>query len=1111
MLHVFHLNVGRQLNLDVSYSAQPVDRLQEEVERRTNIPKSDQILLISGGIVLSPGKCLSSYTSAGSESNPIFLVSRLKASEHREKHQKCEEEFQPMTQLTLDLEKDLSNLTRQPFSVENAAIFPQLAEKVEAASQRLADVCLQLVAEQHNIYQGWCSVVANLDDTIGAFHRHIRKFCRKRDWLAQSRQAIEEMLEKLPHYLELIKRLPLVRPLVEANPLAESRCRAASGDSSSSDGSSSNTPAPSLLSWISGTDEEMDVNELGSKIATDLNVVLENSVLVTFEQCEDFTASRLRDVQMKEIRGITQRFTQLNNYVQKMSRLKVDQSHFAECVCMHQQKLSDCGDRAVQNDIYAGMGCFLVEMVKNQKWMLDVAKRFGLAKLELLENIRRRLEWVISTHEYIHAADTEVFVQRERVAVLIRRLELMKQLRVAPYLYAQAVAEIKRRQALRRQFMEWAKQVSARSSRLFVDETKHRKALSARLDSHFLGSLFQCLEKTFPAFALEPPEPFDCNLPCIEYEHLEQIYLAMPELSSCLRLSHGIHSLAESSSPSKADVRTPRVSFYSSTPPGEEQRMSSGSPCFFHSTENLPFCGSSSFGSLSYKTNSDVDLSANEQVKAVEETDSPADTSSTFQRSAPISIPSVRQSSQSLFPRLPSSMSSCGSGSLPQAERFFGTQQYDVLFDGSDSVGRSFDLHPLSPDFISVSPFPGELHESLLPPVDSAKASDSVLLSKQAHLLQELSGTTAELVKAKEEIVSMQTRLDRWATTGSQLKDLLCSCRKHMGDELSDLALSLHSMSDLLAQNVTRAQSKLVESAQKHDAAVTSTERIKEPSTFRPAISSASCYYVSKSDCHLHECGLDVDNDRRMAQSDQAQMVLFKNSRLTLDAPKDDVQPHTSPPVDGQFCIEDVDSLRQLYLVKLAELKDLSERLKPFPFHRMATPPFALSTSGSGTFSPDNVHETELFSPGMPTFLDEADLRSIVKCCVDTLIENVSADSSHKSASVMSVGCTQTDIDYRISVVTIEPGDVVLVIYEPTMETFVLFCLPKVYYVLTESSVRRLGLSRDTATDQCKWTFGRVTKKQLCQTKKSSNRYNLPVGAKFYRVSVEPIAGAIAS
>ncbi|KHJ44232.1 hypothetical protein D918_05584 [Trichuris suis] len=99
MLHVFHLNVGRQLNLDVSYSAQPVDRLQEEVERRTNIPKSDQILLISGGIVLSPGKCLSSYTSAGSESNPIFLVSRLKASEHREKHQKCEEEFQPMTQV----------------------------------------------------------------------------------------------------------------------------------------------------------------------------------------------------------------------------------------------------------------------------------------------------------------------------------------------------------------------------------------------------------------------------------------------------------------------------------------------------------------------------------------------------------------------------------------------------------------------------------------------------------------------------------------------------------------------------------------------------------------------------------------------------------------------------------------------------------------------------------------------------------------------------------------------------------------------------------------------------------------------------------------------------
>ena len=50
--------------------------LQRSVASTTRVAAEEQVLLVSGGQVLDPEKPLASYSGAGTEANPVFLVSR---------------------------------------------------------------------------------------------------------------------------------------------------------------------------------------------------------------------------------------------------------------------------------------------------------------------------------------------------------------------------------------------------------------------------------------------------------------------------------------------------------------------------------------------------------------------------------------------------------------------------------------------------------------------------------------------------------------------------------------------------------------------------------------------------------------------------------------------------------------------------------------------------------------------------------------------------------------------------------------------------------------------------------------------------------------------------
>lgn len=74
MLHIFHVDRGQMLTLDIQFAMQTVRNLQSAIRQFTSVPENKQILMISGGEVLDTAQRVAKYSGAGTETNPIFLI-----------------------------------------------------------------------------------------------------------------------------------------------------------------------------------------------------------------------------------------------------------------------------------------------------------------------------------------------------------------------------------------------------------------------------------------------------------------------------------------------------------------------------------------------------------------------------------------------------------------------------------------------------------------------------------------------------------------------------------------------------------------------------------------------------------------------------------------------------------------------------------------------------------------------------------------------------------------------------------------------------------------------------------------------------------------------------
>ena len=64
---------------------------------------------------------------------------------------------------------------------------------------------------------------------------------------------------------------------------------------------------------------------------------------------------------------------------------------------------------------------------------------------------------------------------------------------------------------------QWANTIAETMDRVHSSEINRRKHFSSRFEGHFLSGLFPGLEDFPPLFASKKAEPFDINLPTVNF------------------------------------------------------------------------------------------------------------------------------------------------------------------------------------------------------------------------------------------------------------------------------------------------------------------------------------------------------------------------------------------------------------------------------------------------------------------------------------------------------------------------------------------------------------------------------------------------------------------
>ncbi|XP_064486648.1 RB1-inducible coiled-coil protein 1-like isoform X1 [Ornithodoros turicata] len=92
----------------------------------------------------------------------------------------------------------------------------------------------------------------------------------------------------------------------------------------------------------------------------------------------------------------------------------------------------------------------------------------------------------------------------------------------------------------------------------------------------------------------------------------------------------------------------------------------------------------------------------------------------------------------------------------------------------------------------------------------------------------------------------------------------------------------------------------------------------------------------------------------------------------------------------------------------------------------------------------------------------------------------------------------------KVSILTCNVGDVVLLCYDEGHQNYVLFVLGPVLHFLHTECLETLGLRPGPGCTRKGWVLAEVVEKEYCQAKKPQNRYRVAVGTRFYRIKAKP-------
>lgn len=564
MLYVFQVDTGTMMTFDMKLAMQTVINLKKAIASKTEIPEDKQVLLISGGESLSNTQRICSYSSAGTETSPIFLFAKVNIDSYQPAIVSVED-YSDDRDMTEVIE---SCMNMQP-SLDTLVARTELASDLSREANKQREICAKLIYDQHLQQQGWAAVTANLDDLTRAFKNKAEMLMLAFEEFIKNKPDYEKLLHEFGDDIKHLESIPVLRTLIEENkaiglimtssatnqPTSEKRHTKSatsldrtslSQRSGSTDEATPNkdwsvknslnekkheTPSGSqqnqstvssdsseggpftLRQWIDCHDNQNSLDRLIELCWQGLERFTEANADQIRHDVQDLLKTA-NNTQMKKIGLLEERFFGLEKLMLDARRVVDDQNQLASSFQNHRESFSKAKDATVLPDLSKSHKPQLELMLSNHKKICDYRNRCVKAKQELSENLLGRLKWIVYIEQRISDLDRRLMIYKENLIRLKKHLEVANQVHISPDLYLDAVVETLRRRRFSRRYLHWANSIAKISSEIYEKEMSHRRSFDAKLNNHFLSNLFPGLTRTYPPpFATTPPDPFDTKIP----------------------------------------------------------------------------------------------------------------------------------------------------------------------------------------------------------------------------------------------------------------------------------------------------------------------------------------------------------------------------------------------------------------------------------------------------------------------------------------------------------------------------------------------------------------------------------------------------------------------
>ncbi|EDV43789.1 uncharacterized protein Dana_GF16341, isoform B [Drosophila ananassae] len=572
MLYVFHVDVGRMLTFDMNVALQSVENLKETIQRLHGIPASNIVLLVSGGAMLTHATQVSCY-SAGTDNNPIYMF--LTGDERIAP-------TIPNSDADAELRRQVEESHRLPPSLEAVRLRAQLAQQMSELARKELKLCVSLVHEQHLQQQGWCAVVANMEDLTNEFKMRFHKFSLAFERHLEKRESYLKLLQNFSEDLKQLAKIPILPALMslaeadfhgfdelldnddvfatqqqpqqslsessqadspnkklkmgdEDTPPESSDQQERVSQTSTSSTSLARRHNLNLLQWISSKGNHGALQLMSDECIQGLDTFNANIYEVLKEEVKQIIKiANQGDV--KEIKGLGDRLCKLEEFKVRIEDKVKEQKEQALALLHNDARAQNVRDNSVLPDLCLSHRSQIQAMLENHIKIRELCRCIANSKEELGRNLHTRLRRIVLVENGMSEFDNRLLFNHRFLKRAERHICIIEQIHRAPSIYVDAVAEVVRRKIFSDEFRQWATRLSIDFDRIHTEELRRRREFNERFEGHFLNILFPGMGDMPPAFANEHPLSFDTGLPPLNRSDMELLSSQLPEMAAQLQL-----------------------------------------------------------------------------------------------------------------------------------------------------------------------------------------------------------------------------------------------------------------------------------------------------------------------------------------------------------------------------------------------------------------------------------------------------------------------------------------------------------------------------------------------------------------------------------------------